>query len=906
MLLLTSMSHVISVAYNPWLVLLSVVVAIFASYVALNLSYPVSQSYGRTKLAWLIGGSITMGIGIWSMHFIGMLAFQMPGMEMAYDIPLMVLSVLVAIGGSLLALVVVSRPVVSQILVITGGFAMAIAICGMHYIGMFSMRMSARIEWNKPLVFTSFLIALAASYAALAILIKTRKHRQLFKLLAGASIIMGFAISGMHYVGMLAATFIHDGTADKIRNTNLLVSSGLVWATIFTTFSILGIALVGTIAQRLVRDREQQSAEMFQLLVGAVKDYAIFIIDEKGYITTWNSGAQNITGYSEAEVIGKHISILYPENLPADTLAAELETAKKDGHFEAETIRRRKDGRSYWANIVINPLLDKNKKIRGFSKVVRDITRMKNLNEELELKVHQRTEALQQSEMQLKTITNAVPHLIARLDKFENLLFANSSFCQWFGVSQEDVHQYHFAELLGSIRYPANKFFIDRVLKGETLSYERKSKSASDPTNETILNITMVPEFDYINQVKGLILVASDVRKYKEIEEALQNAKKEAEVANETKSAFLTNMSHEIRTPLGALLGFSELLADPKTPASEKENMAAIVKRNGKLLSTIINDILDLSKVEAGKLQIEKIDVRLNDLIQDIYSFLNLEASGKGLELKVETDTNLPAAIKTDPTRLRQILFNIVGNAIKFTDKGFIKITAKINPDNAEQIMFTVQDTGAGISEEQSKKLFSPFTQADVTTTRKFGGTGLGLVLSKKLAKALGGDVVLGESTLNQGSTFIITIAQIKADSQLSSAQQAQSITKTQRQISDLTGTHVLLVEDSEDNLELIQHILNQAGVKVDQARNGREGLDKALATKYDLILMDLQMPIMDGYEATKALREKNVITPIIALTAHAMKEERDRCLQAGFNERLTKPIDRTELLRTISEYTVF
>lgn len=901
------MNHATPVDYNVWLILLSIIVAMFASFVALNLSYPITHSRGKIKLAWLTGGSLAMGIGIWSMHFIGMLAFHMPGMEMAYDIPLMILSVLVAIGGSLLALFVVSRTSVSQTSIVMGGFAMAVAICGMHYIGMYSMRMAARIEWNLFLVFVSFLIALAASYAALAILIKTRKNSQQAFLIPIASVVMGLAISGMHYVGMLAATFIHDETASAIQSSNLLITSGLVWTTVITTFIILGIALVGTIAQRLVRENAEQSEEKYRLLVGAVKDYAIFIIDEKGFITTWNQGAQNLTGYTEVEVLGKHISILYPENLPAKTLEIELTSAKKDGHFEADSIRRRKNGSVFWANIVIDPLLDYNQKIRGFSKVVRDITRIKNINEELEFKVHERTEALQQSQTQLQIVTNAVPQLIARIDKTEKILFANSSFCQWFNVKQQEVHKYTFEELLGPDRYPSNKFFIDRALKGENVVYERKSKSNSVPPIETILNITFLPEFDGLNEIKGFILVASDVGNYKSIEEALQQAKEEAEVANETKSAFLANMSHEIRTPLGAILGFSELLIDPQTPISEKDNMTEIIKRNGKLLSTIINDILDLSKVEAGKLQVEKIDIRLNDLIQDVYTFLKLEASSKGLELQIEKDIQLPSVIKTDPTRLRQILFNIVGNAIKFTHKGFIKITAKINPENQKQIMFIVQDTGTGISEAQSKKLFSPFTQADVTTTRKFGGTGLGLVLSKKLAQNLGGDVVLAESTLEKGSTFVITIEQVKTENMYGAENTQPATVKIKKEHAlDLTGINVLLVEDSEDNLELIQHILNLAGAHVDQAKNGKEGTEKALKNKYDIVLMDLQMPVMDGYEATQTLRENKYAVPIIALTAHAMKEEREKCIQYGFNDHITKPIDRSQLLKTISHYTSF
>lgn len=904
--------HLTAFNYNLWIILLSIVVAILASFVALNLAYPVTQSNGKARIAWLGGGSLAMGTGIWSMHFIGMLAFHIPGKEMAYDIPLALLSVVVAISGSLLALIVISRPVVNQSLVLVSGVAMAMAITGMHYIGMYSMRMAARIEWDILLVIASFIIALGASYTALTILIKTRTAGQHSKLLLVASFAMGLAIAGMHYVGMIAATFKENETIAKVQESNLIVSSGLVWVIALTTFFILGLAFLGTLAQRIMRDREYQSEEKYRLLVGAVKDYAIFMIDEKGSISTWTRGAQKMTGYSELEVIGKHISILGPSNLTANTTELELTTATKEGHFETESIRQRKDGSRFWAHIVIDPLLDNNQKIRGFSSVIRDITDIKELNETLEKKVLERTEALQQSETQLRIVTNAVPQLLARLDKNENLLFANSSFCHWFDVTKENLSYHKFADLLGEERYRSNKSYIDRVLKGETVIYERRSKSKSCSSTETILNVTYMPEYNDQNEVKGFILVANDVRSYKEIEEALQASKKEADVANQTKSAFLANMSHEIRTPLGAILGFSELLTDPNTSNSEKVNMTEIIKRNGKLLSAIINDILDLSKIEAGELKIEKINLQLKDLIQDVYAFLNLEATSKGLELKVEIDPHLPKNIKTDPTRLRQILYNVIGNAIKFTQKGSIKMTAQPNPENSQQINFIIQDTGVGITDEQALKLFSPFTQADVTTTRKFGGTGLGLVLSKELAQALGGDVILAESRLNQGSTFVVSIELIETEAFVSSEKKlvqplVQPITVPMKDTSsDLTGANILLVDDSEDNLELIQYILNLAGMRVDQARNGQEGLDKALKNKYDLVLMDLQMPVMDGYEAAKILRENHYQTPIIALTAHAMKEERDKCIKLGFSDHVTKPIDRAQLLQTILHHTHF
>ncbi|MGE3973922.1 MAG: MHYT domain-containing protein [Bdellovibrionales bacterium] len=907
--------------YVPSLVILSIVVAIFASYVALNLAHSVTQARGRAQVIWLICGSLAMGVGIWSMHFVGMLAFEMPGMEMAYDVPLMALSVMVAIAGSALALFVVSRPLVHQGSLISGGIAMAAAICGMHYIGMYSMRMAATIQWNLYLVFLSVLIALMASFAALTISIKLRNKPDRFYLLFAASVLMGFAISGMHYTGMIAATFIHDDSV-KIIESNLLVTSGLTIVVMVTTVLILGLALASSIGQRVLRIWQRQSEEVlinieekYRLLVEAVKDYAIFMLDTKGFITTWNAGAQKITGYTAEKIIGKHVSTFYTkEDLVANVAVYELEIAQKNGHFENEVIRVRRDGSQYWANIVIDPLYDNQERLTGFSKVVRDITQLKeaaehtrNINEELEKRVKERTLELQERELQLRTITNAIPILVAQLDRNENFLFANNSFCDWFHCSPNEISQRTFREILGQERYPQNKKYIDKALAGEIVTYERTSKSGDRQAN---LNITFVPEFGPDQQVKGFIVVATNVTRYKEIELELKGAKEAAEVANETKSAFLANMSHEIRTPLGAVLGFSELILDETISPSEKNNMIEVIKRNGKLLSTIINDILDLSKVEAGKLQVEKTNVQLFDLLNEISALLNLEASGKGIRLTISSEGLVPQVVKSDSTRLRQILFNIVGNAIKFTSRGSVDVRVMLSPTDASKLAFYVTDTGTGVDPGHAPKLFSPFTQADVTTTRKFGGTGLGLVLSKKLANALGGDVVLEKSVLGQGSTFVITIEH--GQSQKVPFEGSEEIWQKDFKMLNLSvpedrkklaSSNILLVDDSLDNLSLITKMLKIVGAKVATASNGKEAIEKAFQEDFDLVLMDLQMPEMDGYEATAALRQSGFSKPIIALTAHAMKEERERCLRSGFNDHLTKPIDRERLMHTLYAY---
>jgi signal transduction histidine kinase/CheY-like chemotaxis protein len=398
-------------------------------------------------------------------------------------------------------------------------------------------------------------------------------------------------------------------------------------------------------------------------------------------------------------------------------------------------------------------------------------------------------------------------------------------------------------------------------------------------------------------------------RELRQSEISLTHAKQIAETANALKSSFLANMSHEIRTPLGAVLGFSDLLLQPDLSPALKLSYADAIRRNGMLLSNIINDILDLSKVEAGKLAIERREIDLAEIMSDFQSILSLEASEKGILLEVVAEEALPNRIATDSLRVRQILLNIVGNAIKFTEQGSVTVTLRLIRTLAgtAKLVFEVQDTGRGISPTQAAKLFSPFSQADASTTRKFGGTGLGLTLSKRLAQLLGGDVKLLESRVGKGSTFSISIdpgpvGPVSVHN-FELKRKHTELTPIPEAPVQFTDMKVLLVDDSYDNQILITRLLERTKAKIETARNGREGVEKARSKSFDLILMDLQMPEMDGYEATKTLRTGGYTGPIVALTAHAMKDERSKCLENGFDEHLSKPINYKILLSTLERY---
>lgn len=397
-----------------------------------------------------------------------------------------------------------------------------------------------------------------------------------------------------------------------------------------------------------------------------------------------------------------------------------------------------------------------------------------------------------------------------------------------------------------------------------------------------------------------------DISERKKALEDLKAAKEAAESANRAKSAFLANMSHEIRTPLGVILGFSELISDPSTSSADRDHFVASVKRNGMLLSGIVNDVLDLSKVEAGKIDIDIKETKLSEIISDVVSAVEPQAAEKHVELDVHIDSAAPDIIWTDPNRLKQILLNLMGNSVKFTDEGKIElfVDAELTSSQQQSLSFTIVDNGIGIESEEAQKLFKPFSQLDPSSTRKHGGAGLGLVLSKRLAKLLGGDVFLVKSEKGKGSTFKILIDP-GIVTHRGKSEDAKKVVETSTLADEkcLRGLKVLLAEDSLENQQLVSHFLKKAGAEVDVADNGQIALEKSKEKKYDIHLIDIQMPVLDGYATVTELRKRGTKTPIIALTAHAMAEERQKSLDKGFDEHISKPVDRKSLIQSIVHF---
>lgn len=397
-------------------------------------------------------------------------------------------------------------------------------------------------------------------------------------------------------------------------------------------------------------------------------------------------------------------------------------------------------------------------------------------------------------------------------------------------------------------------------------------------------------------RISGTIV---DVSRERLQQRTTEEALRAAQSANDLKSNFLASMSHEIRTPLGAILGFTELLRDPELAAHDRDEYLKVISRNGDTLSQLINDILDLSKVEAGHMNIDTIRFPLAAVTEEVTAILQNKANQNGIALSVRFAADLPAFVTSDPIRLKQILFNLVGNAIKFTPSGEVEIFVR---HDRNKILFDVRDTGIGITESQRQLLFQPFIQADGSITRRFGGTGLGLSLSRNLAKLLGGEVELLVSEIGHGSTFRASIENrvaLQSSQELRNDQTSNLHDMIPKDVS-LAGIEILVVDDSIDNQNLIDHILRKRGAKLEFAVDGLQATRKAAASRFDVILMDLQMPVMDGFAATEAVRKQGFRGPIIALTAHAMKDTHADCLRVGCSGFLPKPIDSMNLVNTI------
>ncbi|MEQ9558110.1 MAG: PAS-domain containing protein [Rhodospirillales bacterium] len=550
------------------------------------------------------------------------------------------------------------------------------------------------------------------------------------------------------------------------------------------------------------------------------------------------------------------------------------------------------------------PVRDRDGTITGVGTAMTDITEQKEAEREL---AHQKAI--------LETTLETMDQGITMFDEKLNVITANSKFMELLqfpkdrfppGTNLSEFFRYNAARGEygpGDVEQQVQSR-LDLARTFESHHFERTRPDGM------VIDIRGNP----LPNRRGFVTTYSDVTQQKRAEQALLEAKLVAEDANKAKSSFLANMSHEIRTPLNAIVGLTGLALKTNLTAQQEDYLTKVDMSSHALLG-LINDILDFSKIEAGKLEIEAVAFDLDDVMRNLSDMMTARVGDKPLEFLFHMDPNVPTGLKGDPLRLGQVLINLTANAIKFTEKGEVAVKVLPGPSSTtdttekQMLRFEVTDTGIGMSQDQIDKLFQPFTQADISTTRQFGGTGLGLAISHSLVTMMGGEIGV-DSTAGKGSTFWFTVeVTVLPTGQAINAslpQHLQSADLSSQALARIAGMRVLLVEDNEINQQVAREILGHAGVAVDIAGNGKIAVEMVSITSYDMVLMDLQMPLMDGYEATRIIRAdpRHKDLPIIAMTAHAMDSERAKCLAAGMNDHITKPIDPNRLYTVLATWT--
>ena len=755
--------------YDLRLVALSIVISILAAYAALDLAGRVTSAVGRARLPWLSGGAVAMGVGIWSMHYIGMLALQLP-VPVYYYWPTVLLSLLAAIAASGVALFVVSRKKVRVPAIALGSIFMGSGIAAMHYIGMGAMRLPAMCHYSPRVVMLSIVVAIVISGAALDLAFKFRESTADWGWKKSVSaLVMGAAIPVTHYVGMAAATFTPMPLQSvDLHNAIRVNSLGLVVIT-QVALLLLAIVFVTSIVDRRfsLKNLEIRSGEQrYRLIVETAFD-AFLGFDAAARIVDWNAQAEATFGWTRNEATG---------HLLDDFVYLDSPNLDLPNEGTKQTLR--------------------------------------------ELLFRDKTSAM-----------HARVEVTAR---------------------HKDGHE-----------FPA-EMAISSIVSGRRVLFAA---------------------------------FVHDVTERKQAERDREAGRKMAEAASREKGEFLANMSHEIRTPLNGVIGMTELVLQTRLTQEQREYLET-ARLSAESLLSVINDILDFSKIEAGKVELEEVDFDLRECMENTLRTLALRADEKGLELLCDVNPNVPEVLRGDPHRLRQIITNLTGNALKFTHKGEVALRVDATRCDADKcsLQFAVSDTGIGIAPDKLESVFESFSQADTSTTRMYGGTGLGLTISRKLVEMMGGHIQV-KSEFGKGSEFHFTV-------QLQRGKEHTAATSARRTSGEvLAGARVLVVDDNRTNRRILEGLLKNWGMKPTLASDGKSALaalQESLTNgkPFKLILTDMLMPGMDGLQLIESIREKDklILATIVMLTSSGHQGDASRCEELGIAAYLLKPIRQAEL----------
>jgi len=758
--------------YSVWLVLLSVVVASLTSALALQVAGIARRSTGMHRQLVVLTGAVALGGGIWSMHFIGMLAFQLCAL-VSFHGGTTALSMLPALAASWVALGLISRGQLSVRSCMVGGVLVGAGIGAMHYTGMAAMEMSASLRYDPAWFAASIVVAVLLAMLALWIRFGLEHRWRRVWVVSLGGLVMGCAVSGMHYTAMAAARFT--GLADGPCNTGL-ETNGLL------ALAITVVALT---------------------------------------ISAMTAGA--------------------------------------------------------------NGLL-----------VLRRLNRQ--LMEERQRQI-ETDRALRESETQFRTLIANSPGVSfrCRLDAQWSMLLISDAIETLTGWPAEDfiAGRQHMGELIHRHDQPRVNAIVAEALRVDqpyTMEYRLHTRDGGErwvsERGRAMLDSQGQPQW-----IDGVIL---DMTEQMRLHLQLEEAKHRAEAAAEAKSAFLANMSHEIRTPMNAILGFTELLLDTTLTEAQRRHLST-VRSSARSLLALLNDILDTAKLDKGAMELEQVDFSLRHLCEQAINSLGLLAQRKGLTLQLDYPPEEPEHFKGDTLRVQQVLLNLIGNAIKFTERGVVTLRMR---HEAAGLHLSIIDTGIGIPPDRLERIFDAFAQADSSTTRRFGGTGLGTTISRQLVERMGGRITV-ESVVGEGSVFHVHLPLPPGSAEAVSAAGGEALVA-------LPPLRLLVADDVPQNSELLQLILGRHGHQVRTASDGLAAVKAFSEERFDAVLMDVHMPVLDGLGATRRIRnfeqaQARERTPIVALTASVLEEDRQAALAAGMDGFAVKPVEQARLLAELA-----
>ena len=997
--------------HDRWLVALSVAMAVLASVLALQMAGLARRADTRFMRQMARGsGAMALGGGIWSMHFIGMLAFTVCGRG-RFDPWMTALSMLPSVAASWVALGLLMRREISRAALVVGGVLVGAGIGAMHYIGMEASQWAPFMRFDPwgfaASVLVAVLLAIVALWVRFGLERVVRWRARWLNLAAG--VVMGLAIAGMHYTGMAALRFIEVPNELELLAAAEGTPMALAVAAVALVIGVLVIAINAGLRYRQMFLQMRQSESRLRAIADTAVD-GMVMIDAQGRVQSFNAAAERILGWRPEDVVGQNVSMLMPEpdrsrhdtylqrylqgqgggvvgansrevlalrpdgntvpiriavgRVPLDgepvfvgfisdltqrrAMEQELKASEQRlrsliGNIPGVTFRcrydadwtmlfisdavtaltgwlpqdflqgrvnftqltlpeevdrlwnevsaaieehrpyhvefglRDREGRLRWVSESGRPVVGDDGQVQWIDGVIMDMTAFKERNAEFESTVRAINRAL----------------AVVEFDMQGRVLHANDNFLSLMGYGlQEIVGQHHrmFCEPAYAQTEAYAQFW--RQLRSGQLDggeYQRLGKDG----RRIWIQATYNPIFDAQGQPFKVVKFATDLTQRRAMEQELRTAKERAEQAAAARSTFLANMSHEIRTPMNAIIGFTEALLDTPMDAQQRRHLGT-VQHAARSMLRLLNDILDTAKLEKGAVELEIADFSLQEVCDQILASLRIHAGKKGLALQCVTDDRVPPYLRGDALRLQQVLLNLLGNALKFTERGHVLLRLDYHDGT---LVMEVEDTGIGIAAQHLERIFDPFAQADASTTRQFGGTGLGTTISRQLVELMGGSISV-RSTLGVGTTFTVCVPLPVGQALAAVANVSQAV--------QLPPLRILVVDDVPANIELLQIHLDRGRHQVTVARDGENAVSAYEAGRFDVVLMDLQMPVMDGLEATRRIRafeqaQRRKPVPVIALSASVLEQDRRNARAAGMDGFASKPLEPARLFREIA-----